>query len=164
MTSAPTSAAYPSPPVASPPVTVACDPISAMRPLEPAVVHGDRGALSGLSRRADAEDLVTEEVLLADNSEAKALERLLHLLERLANQVVGDLCHRRSCETETLTVPPGATIAPAAGDCATMTPCGLSLDTFVDCRWMLFVLAHCWIVPMSSPVRGGSVRPVTTSM
>src|SRR5450756_136196 len=96
MTSAPTSAAYPSPPVASPPVTVACDPISAMRPLEPAVVHGDRGALSGLSRRADAEDLVTEEVLLADNSEAKALERLLHLLERLANQVVGDLCHRRS--------------------------------------------------------------------
>ena len=30
MTSAPTSAAYPSPPVASPPVTVACDPINGM--------------------------------------------------------------------------------------------------------------------------------------
>ena len=30
MTSAPTAAAYASPPVASPPVTVACDPISAM--------------------------------------------------------------------------------------------------------------------------------------
>src|SRR5580693_9371313 len=100
MTSAPTSAAYASPPVARPPVTVACDPISPIEALEEpgesAVGHGDRAAGRSLARRADAGDLLAEAaLLLADHLEAELRQRLLHLLEVLADQVAGDLHLRR---------------------------------------------------------------------
>src|ERR1700722_7132460 len=116
MTSAPTSAAYASPPVASPPVTVACDPISgpACRPrsradpvvspiapsetelAESAVDHGDRASGRCLARRADGGDLLAEAVrLLAVHLEAEPHQRLLHLVEVLADQVAGDRHLRR---------------------------------------------------------------------
>src|SRR5580692_7754957 len=92
MTSAPTSAAYASPPVASPPVTVACAPISPIEALEEpgesAVGHGDRAPGRRLPRRADAGDLLAEAaLLLPDHLEAERRQRLLHLLEVLADQV-----------------------------------------------------------------------------
>src|ERR1700744_5861778 len=86
MASAPTAAAYASPPVASPPVTVACAPMfpikkSETQPAEPAVVNGDRAAGRGLPRGADAGDLLPEaELLLPVHLEAERLKRLLHLL------------------------------------------------------------------------------------
>src|SRR5580692_9068148 len=93
MTSAPTSAAYASPPVASPPVTVACAPIfpitrSETQPVEPAVVNDDRAAGRRLARWTDAGNPLTEaELLLAVHLEAERHQLLLHLLEGLADQV-----------------------------------------------------------------------------
>src|ERR1700722_3978666 len=100
MTSAPTSAAYASAPVASPPVTVACAPISPIEgleePGETAVGHGDRAAGRGLPGRADAGDLLAEAaLLLPDHLEAELRQLLLHLLELLADQVARDLHLRR---------------------------------------------------------------------
>src|ERR1700678_638748 len=63
---------------------------------ESAVDHGDRAAGRGLARWADGGDLLAEAVrLLAVHLEAEPRQRLLYLLEALADQVAGDLHLRR---------------------------------------------------------------------